>query len=175
MKNKYKWLWIVGLMVIIATYALILLLGQHKGLDFVKSRLNFIGEDHINIISKSNTNKVLEKEVGISYDFKNEQSYLIENNDNKFVVLEYKDDIVATNDKSSFVDYIQNKSKSNNINVPSFSDFSKLKDEINTLKSKINQVTNLTKNFDFNANSNYVILKLKGSVDTLDKIVRLLH
>lgn len=171
MKNKYYKLWLIGLMVIIFTYIMIIITPRHSGVKFVKTRLNFIGQNNIKQIDLNQQNKILDSEVGLTFNFKNINSYSIVNNENKFLILEYKNDMETTDIKTNFVNFIQEKSKQEETSNLDFKDFSK----INELKEKLKKATNLRKNFDFNANSNYIIIKLKGTTNTLDKIVRLLH
>lgn len=166
---------ILGILVIVGLYSYIVFKPANTGINFVTQRLDFMGEDHIKEVKKNKEKQILNDKVGLDFNFNNDKVYQVNNSENNFLILEYKNEILSTKDKEKFGDYLSDKSKKMNIKTPDFKDYTKIQKQIKTLKNDIAKSTNLRNDFDFNINNNFIIIKFKGSTKTLDRIVRYLR
>lgn len=175
MRKNNKIYLFVGLFIIIGIYVYIFNKPVHGGFDFIKERLTDVKIEKSEEITKNNLDKTLNSEYGFDFDFKNSKSYLVSNKDVMFVILEYKNDIEATNLRNQFGDYLQDKSKEKqDVNLEP-KDMKNFKTNLNSIKTNLEKANNLRQNFDFNGNSNFIIIKIKGTTQNLDQVVRKLH
>lgn len=177
MRKKNIFLQYLGIVLLIITYTIIFFKPSHEGLGFMKDRITFSGLETTEI-SKDKMDSIIDNEFGLKYNFNSSAQYQLKdtNNKNSFIILEYNDAMKATDAQSKFQDFVKDSKKSQkSIDIPDFKDFRKINDQVLNLKKEINKISNFRDNFNFGANSNFLVIQIKGNSDVFNKIVRVIN
>lgn len=169
MKNKI--IKLIGFACLVITYFVIFNKPIIENKDQIKDRITTY--DSIKSISKKQANTQVDDEFGLSFKFKNKKSFLLKKGSNKILILTYKDEILPTKQKSDLVDYLLNqKSKKPEVKIK---DPSQIKDAMKDLSKNLDKAINLKDNFKFDNNANVMVIKLQGSVNYYNQVLRLMN